>query len=926
MLIRPIDALLPRASSSFGGKARNLAALVRGGFPVPAAYALSAEAAAGVLERELPAELQPAHLLQQRPIPMADLAEARERILRVPLGDELEGALRRAFAALSRAAPAGVAVRSSSLTEDLLAASAAGLHDSRICVGDEEELFDAVRSCWASVLSPRVASYLEAIGLEGAVGMGVVLQAVVPADAAGVLFTANPLTGDGAEMVINACYGLGSGVTDGELTPDTYRIDKASGWVRDRVIGDKRWRLDPAPDRGVVRSAVPDWEARKQALDDHQLEQLVALGRRIEDHFGDPRDVEFAVVGDAVYVLQARPVTLSHAAEPAARQRGRRRKKPGVDPSEVVWSNLNVGEALPGAASPLTWSVLSTFSELGFRTAFAALGCKVPRDVNLVGNFRGRIYLNLTELTAIASQVPGLRPSSVLPLGGGLEAERLELDAARSGSAAFVLRLPATVARFAQTNLGFQRRVEVFERRFSAERARIESMDLRILPGAALDETLTDVHQLLDETGSMLLTSYGALLSALLPLRTALRLFKGEAASRVQHALLSDLEDVESANPGREVLRLARIFERDAGAREVLLRDRPTHPSQLPAGEARRAVERFLQQYGHRAVREAELMEPRWRERPRLLFDALRVHLQHTGDQAEAVLERRVAAVREAADNAMASLPAAVRPTLKGLLSIVRHYLRLRERLRSHVVHVLGLFRLVALDASRRLEVREPDIGPDAAFFLTLAELHGVLRGEHGSVGALVRLRRAQFERDRSLPDPPDTFVGFPPPLVPADRGDGTLRGQGASSGAVEARVRVLRTPDDVEQLAPGEVLVVPSADVGWAPVFVVAGGLVTERGGPLSHACVVAREYGLPAVVGVRGATGVLRTGDRVRVDGDQGTVRVLRTEPASETGSATATGSVTGSVTDSEAESETGPGSASESGRAVDRDDPHG
>jgi pyruvate,water dikinase len=564
------------------------------------------------------------------------------------------------------------------------------------------------------------------------------------------------------------------------------------------------------------------------------------------------------------------------------RQRSRKRKKPGPDPSEVVWSNLNVGEALPGAASPLTWSVLSTFSELGFRTAFAALGCKVPRDATLVGNFRGRIYLNLTELTAIASQVPGLRPSSVLPLGGGLEAERLELDASsRTGTAAFLLRLPATVARFAQTNLGFQKRVEIFERRFSAERARIESMDLRILPGAALDETLTDVHQLLDETGSMLLTGYGALLAALLPLRTALRLLKGESASRVQHALLAALEDVESANPGREVLRLARIFERDAAAREVLLRDRPTRPDELPPGDARRAVERFLQQYGHRAVREAELMEPRWRERPRLLFDTLRVHLQHTGAEAEAVLERRLSAVREAADNAMASLPAPLRPTLDALLSIVRHYLRLRERLRSHVVHVLGLFRLVALDASRRLQVREPGIGPDAAFFLTLPELHGVLRGEHGSVGALVRLRRAQFERDCSLPDPPDIFVGFPPPLVPADRGDGTLRGQGASSGAVEARVRVLRSPDDVEQLAPGEVLVVPSADVGWAPVFVVAGGLVTERGGPLSHACVVAREYGLPAVVGVRGATGALRTGDRVRVDGDQGTVRVLPPEP---------------------------------------------
>jgi len=706
--------------------------------------------------------------------------------------------------------------------------------------------------------------------------MGVIIQALVPADVAGVMFTVNPLSGDPDELVIDAGFGLGTAVTDGRLTPDTYRIEKHTGWVRDRVIGDKRMRVVPDPAGGLREDPVSPGHAQQQALDEHMLAQLVALGRRVEEHFGDARDVEFAIAGDSIYLLQARAVGLTAAQ--GARTRGRRRRRLSSAESNVVWSNLNVGEALPGAATPLTWSVLSEFSDRGFHEAFAALGCRVPKDARLLGSFRGRIYLNLSELTQIAAQVPGLRPSAVLPLGGGAEAERLEREVLRTGSAGFLLRLPATVTRFVRSHMGFGRRVDQFEHAFAAERARVEGLDLRILSSAALDATLSDVHRLLHESGTTLLTAYGGLLSALVPLRTALALMFGERAERMQRTLISAIEDVESAGPGRMLLKTALAFRRDDVASERLLHGEPlTGARQLPEGEARRAVELLLQRYGHRGVREAELAEPRWRERPQLLFDALRVQLSHAAPDAERALDRRVAELHAASEATLAEVPLPVRGAIKALLSVVRDYLRLRERLRSHVVHVLGLIRLVALDVSRRLAVREPVVGRDAAFMLMLPELHAVLRGELSSVAGLVRLRRAQFGRDRSLPDPPDTFVGFPS-VVHAETNDAScLRGLGASSGAVEGAVRVLHSSDDAGAFRPGEILVVSAADVGWSPLFVVAGGLVTDLGGPLSHACVVAREYGLPAVVNVRTATRALHTGERVRVDGDTGLVQRL-------------------------------------------------
>jgi rifampicin phosphotransferase len=534
-----------------------------------------------------------------------------------------------------------------------------------------------------------------------------------------------------------------------------------------------------------------------------------------------------------------------------------------------------VGEALPGVATPLTWSVLSTFSELGFRKAFGALGCSVPKGASFVGNFRGRIYLNLTELAEVASQVPGLRPGAVLPLGGGAEIERLERDLPRGASLRFLSRLPLTAARFVHENLGLGRRVERFEPGFHEEAARIRALDLRILPSPSLDETLSDVHRLLNETGGLMLTAYGSLLAALVPLSAALRLFAGDDAQKLQRDLLSSLRDVESADPGRELARIAALAAFDEPARRVIeTRASALRVEDLPLGPTRTAVHAFLVRHGHRGVREAELAEPRWREDPTLLFDIIRLHLREPEHTDPA---RNAEAVRARSEVALLALSLPARGAVTGLLSVVRRSMRLRERLRGHVTQVLDLLRLLCCDVSRRLSIREPGIGTGAAFFLTLPELHAFLRGELRAVRPLVQMRRAGYERDRLLPDPPDTFVDYPPPATQLSQRRAQLEGLAASSGQVRGRARVLTSAAQIPELQRGEILVVPAADIGWSPVFLVAAGLATDLGGPLSHACVVAREYGVPAVVNLRNATRVVRTGDYVLLDGDAGRLQVL-------------------------------------------------
>jgi pyruvate,water dikinase len=389
---------------------------------------------------------------------------------------------------------------------------------------------------------------------------------------------------------------------------------------------------------------------------------------------------------------------------------------------------------------------------------------------------------------------------------------------------------------------------------------------------------LSDAERLLDETGSIMLTAYANLLTAVLVLLGILRTFTRDEGTGLYRDLLSGLRDVESARPGFALWRIAGIAKNDPPAKEHIQTTDLSKLSvaSLPAGPTRDALRRFMEEFGHRGIREAEIAEPRWAENPTLMFAALRSHLA-----GKTELERREEALarkrREAEETVEKSVPFPLRPAVRRLLDAVRRFTRMRESLRGNVVEVLGMFRRVALEASRRIQSREPEAGPEAAFFLTVTELRRVFHDENERVAIRVQRRRLEYERNRALPDPPTTFVGFPPDDMGTPSKSRRLRGLAASGGVAEGKARILRDPSQAEELSPGEILVVAAADTGWAPLFLAASGVVTELGGPLSHAAIILREYAVPAVVNVTDATRVLREGDWVRLDGDAGTVEVL-------------------------------------------------
>ena len=862
-------------AARFGRKAAELA--VVGALPgvrVPEGFALDASAFESVLRSSLPTSQWPEALLGGPAVDRraARLAAIRQRFLDAPLPDGLESELLQVAHALGGRA---LAVRSSGLHEDATMASAAGLQESFLGVLGAAALVDAVRRCWASLYAERALTYLARQRGASPVGMAVIVQVMVDAECAGVLFTADPLDGSRGVAVIEATRGLGVAVVDGRSTPEVLRVRRSDGVVLQRTATVAAVATVLASDGGIHETVLPEASRGAPVVGEALLRDLMALADRVEAQAGEARDIEWALEDGALWLLQSRSIVGLAGTPSAAR---------GLDDRRGwVWSNVNVGEALPGVATPLTWSIAMAFSERGFRKAFAGLGCEVTPELELVGIFHGRIYLNLTNFVRVARQVPLLSPRMLIELGGGGGLEAVEQQVGPGSWWPFVRRLPRTVGILAAENFGLGDRLRRFEADFTEARSRFAALPSETASRPSLRQALRDARALLDHTGELMLTCASGYLASIVAMRELLRRVLPAESERLERELLAGFADLDSAAPGIALVHIAEIARQEPAAREAIMGAEPLRLTvgDLPPGPTRRAFEAFLKAYGFRCPREAELSTPRWREAPGTLLAAMRAYLPQSDARPRGRVERQLRLRAEAEDSLEQRLPPVARSGARHLLARTQRFARLRERMRSRVTEVLGFIRTIALAASARLAHADPRGGADGAFFLTVDELDAWLGGELSDAGAVIAIRRAEVARDLARPDPPATFVGSPPSVAssPEPVGD-RFTGVAASPGVVTGRVRVLREAGDGALLTPGEVLVTAVADVGWTPLFLVAAAVVTELGGALSHAALVAREYGVPTVVNVAGVTRALKTGDRVRVDGDRGVVERLECE----------------------------------------------
>jgi pyruvate,water dikinase len=871
-------------SGRVGGKADGLHQLVRHGFEVPRAFCVLTDAFAAVVEGCV-------HDVDQ-------LSELRDRLLEVALPTGLSGEIEARMATIGSGR---WAVRSSALEEDTLAHSFAGQQKTVLDVSSVDDVLGAIRQVWASLYDVQGLLYRSQLDVDLVPRpMAVVVQRMVSPSAAGVMFSQNPVTDDPSQLVINAAGGLGTTVVEGGAA-DTYYLEKTTGYV-------ERHEAPSSADCGD--SGCIDDQQTREVLTTEQLAELTDCANRLDRIFEHPQDVEWAYAPESqadarsgirgkLFLLQTRPITQAAQTQ-----------KPSV------WTNVNVGEALPGVATPLTWSIITNFSRRGFERAFASLGLDVPGDYELVGSFRGRVYLNLSQFMSIASAIPVLSPDTLFEMAGGGGVDLVRDIYESKSSAQFLARLPLTAVRVVASQLSMPVLAPLWGKYFAHRRETFFQQDLSRLNHRAFSRQLDSVDALFDRTGLVMLTCSSNFLMSYVVMRECLKLWGGPKAARSEKELVSALE-VDSAEPGLDLLNLGRLARRSRRLRRVITNVASDQIlDELNKLRGHDDVDVFLaelsafrRRHGHRAPREAELATPRWREDTHFLFEVVRSYVNAPHLPSERELQKERDKTRETADQIIDhAFPSGIEASFRTLLGLTRSNAKLRESMRARVVETLDMYRRYFLECGRRLVLQDALRKPEDVFYLQYGELRRWLDDVSiaDDFATRVLVRRALHESLSELDDPPNTFVlegteivseaeysnrmspQKAPPFATQTSGQETpideIHGLPGSGGKVTGRARVIIDPNEDASLEPGEVLIAPYTDVGWTPLFLTASAVVMSLGGPLSHSCIVAREYGIPAVVNAHGATDEIQTGDLVTVDGDRGVVYIRATEGDSQ------------------------------------------
>ncbi|MCI0704422.1 MAG: hypothetical protein L0241_25480 [Planctomycetia bacterium] len=746
-----------------------------------------------------------------------------------------------------------VAVRSSATAEDAADTSFAGQQETILGVKGNEPLIDAIERCWRSLFTERAVAYRAKQNVDAArLAMAVVVQKLVPAEAAGVLFTRDPLDPDNKRMLVEAAWGLGEVVVSGRVQPDRFTLERETGSVLDRKLGSKAVRVVA----GIEEHASPQLQ-QQFCLSDTALSQLAELGRKVEAFYGDARDVEWAYADGTFHLLQARPITVATAAE---REQVRRvviaELKAKADPKGTVWVRYNLSEVLP-EPTPMTWAVVQRLlaADGGFGMMNRDLGAKPDPALGSLSGFdlvAGRPMANLSRLPRMQFSQPPFE----YPLGLYKRDPRKALDPkpmlnplAGKGCFLGVFALPGIMLKLTRLMNATRHLSATFSAKFTTE----------IAPPFVSSARQALTQNWSEREPSALVREFD------LWVNKTLLDFARESLKPTVFADLAWTEVFETLKPklGEERARVA-VGELSLGAAPPEDANLALGIRKLASGTITRTE--FLTQFGHRGTNEMELAQPRWSEAPEELDKLIRGAKGH--DRAAVSVD-----MEKIADEAKLGGP--FRDKFARQVERLRTYLGLREAGKHYLLMGYAVIRRALVELDRRFALN------GGIWFLTPADLPDLLAGK--DLSAKIAAARKKRQTELSLEVPPVLFsddleaIGCP---LPEPTGGEELVGVPLSAGVAEGPALVLTEPAAPPEEG-GYVLVCPSTDPAWVPLFVKAKALVMETGGVLSHGAIVAREFGLPAVAGLPGATERLKTGQLLRVDGGRGSVTIVSSTP---------------------------------------------
>jgi pyruvate,water dikinase len=892
-MILPLNSLQVNLDNS-GGKGANLSKLINAGFSVPDGFILTTEAYNSYIEANnlgdrIFERINAIHSLDASQIEEAS-KEIRSWFSPSKIPQTITNQVTEAYNLLGEPA---VAVRSSATAEDLPELSFAGQQDTFLNIIGTEALLKAVTVCWSSLWTVRAISYRGRNNIPHSdISLAVIIQIMVPSESSGIMFTANPLTGSRLELVIDATLGLGEALVSGYAEPDHYLVDLEQRKIISKTIGSKKITTQSKSGGGVLTSESKS--QGQQAIPDETILSLADQGVKINDLYQFPQDIEWGFAGGKIHLLQSRPIT-SLFPIPA-----------GMDPSPV---RVMISFAsIQGIMEPLT-PLGQDAIRLIFAGAGSLVGYQVTHETQGVFKIAGeRLWADITAVIrhpigsravlrflsvvdqSVMEKLTVLKDDPGLDFGQG----RLRFSTFKR-LAQFFFPLWKRIFSYIKSPRGV---ADQIHQASQAEIARIkDEYSNSIEPSQKLNDSVILLHEI-----------YNAFPFAVPQIAS------GTAAGLIPFFLLNKISTQLTGNNdlSLEITRglpnnvttemdlslwaAAKAIRSDQAAYQHLIDDNPENlakdflEKQLPES-AQSEVAKFLATYGMRGLGEIDIGRKRWREDPTYIFEVISGYLQIEDEKLapDVVFKMGEQAAKEAIQKlqqiAKSTFAGRVKAAIIGKLALrVRELAGLRESPKFHIIQLFGIIRLALLDSGEELVARGKIESAQDLFFLYLNELELLANDEDRDWKGLIAERREIYACELSRKQIPRLLLSdgraFYEGMESIEGDDNKLVGNPVSPGTAQGRVRVVVDPTDAN-LSPGEIMVCPGTDPAWTPLFLTAGGLIMEVGGMMTHGAIVAREYGIPAVVGIHNATSTFQTGQEIQINGSTGDIYLLDSEP---------------------------------------------
>lgn len=880
--------------SKIGGKARNLYILSKNKVPVPSWFVITTDVYQNFIEKN---NIKNKIRLIIKNIDFSDkksVLKASQKIKELFLTNEIPKEDLEVLVSYYKKFKKNneyLAIRSSAVGEDDLKASFAGQMDSFLFISKLESYIESIKKCWASIFSERalIYRYISKLPLLD-IKIAVIVQRMIFGEVSGVMFTANPVDNRSDEMLINSTYGLGEGIVSGELNTDNFYIDKKNDSIKTEIIEKTHMiSFDKDKKEGTTKIPVDKSKQNIASLSKNQIKKLVKLGKQIESIYGQPQDIEWTIKSSRIYILQARPITTLNLET--------------SNDNKIIWDNSNIIESFPGITKPLTFSFARTAWASVFRQSARAMG--VPEKVirennelfeNMLGLVNGRVYYNLIKWYQFVSFFPGFKQNrkymeQMMGVKESLEFQEQKNRFITKEKILSLHRYIQLIYGLVKNYFILDKEVERFHENFENNYNMLIQYDFENMkPKEVMDHFLKAKKSLLKDWKVEGINDYSAMIFYGL-VRSLTKKYKLDENNSIHNDLFCGEKNMDSTKPTKQLLFLADEIKKDKKLYDLFHRNSEKHilkeiNRKTEYSKFKKQLQNYLDEYGFRCMGELKLEEKSLKDDPTFVITILKNYLNLETLNLDIINQREIEKRLRAEEIINKKLR--WRPLRKTIfywaLRNARKNVRYRENMRLCRTKIFGLAREAFKSIGNSFACEGVIARPEDIFYLEVDEIFDYInKTNKNNLRKIVDERKKIYEIFEKQ-DLPERFMTeeikniYQPVQITTrqeeiDYNDAILTGVSCCPGIVKNKVRVILSPNDDVKLN-GEILVADKTDPGWVPLYPSVSGLLIERGSILSHSAIVARELGLPTIVGIKGLTKKVKDGQVVKMDGGKGIV----------------------------------------------------